>query len=676
MSKLACDHNRPVCSRCARRGRPDGCVYRTNPFKRARKTASVAEPQPGTPQPWFANSSSEFPVALPHALRVTLYPDPGFQGLSSSTTILEAIEYGAANDYDSNQSTPSGGDMDNSGDEDIESAQCQAILRGGTAIVEQGVQVLEMVADIVMRGTLQRIFDHWVERDLESHAGSFLVASFLRTITSELCNEASSPDKRSHLTQLSHRLFNAGSVPVEVSQAKTLDDFVTRHTGRNLRWETIGTVLALAGNAASDIRAPHAAFDTEKERQATCKCLLDACTRCASICESLDVLNDVFVIFLHETFLFYSVYFGDQSFHTWRRLNDAISALFARGLHQRLDKDPQMPVFLVELRKQIFARVYVLDISFAAFLGRPPRISKRHCMIPMPLDIDREALRLTAEPLNEELSHLDRNGWNKQGEIRIFSALRWSVMASKIREEILEAMLGPEVKERQQLIRTLRVRIEEAWNSLPSHLTVSASEVWARGRSADKVDSLYLIRLIYLQAVFLVEWAATVHGTADVDALYIISGDLLAWVNEAMIRRERLNKLGLSSLAWRVAACGLPAAGALARCMMPGPLHPSRQWQSTVAQVKIVQDLSILMGHMDYLHEPGDGNYKLFQQAKKVLKEVIETVLRIPGMAQADAQTQNYASHSWSPLQDPGMDHWLLNPESWIGSFELDAFGL
>jgi hypothetical protein len=103
-----------------------------------------------------------------------------------------------------------------------------------------------------------------------------------------------------------------------------------------------------------------------------------------------------------------------------------------------------------------------------------------------------------------------------------------------------------------EIRRKLRVQIEDAWNSLPTYLTVPASEVWARGRSADKVDSLYMIRLIYLQAVFLVEWAATIHGTADIDALYIISGDLLAWVNEAMIRRERLNMLGLSSLAWRV----------------------------------------------------------------------------------------------------------------------------
>jgi hypothetical protein len=74
-------------------------------------------------------------------------------------------------------------------------------------------------------------------------------------------------------------------------------------------------------------------------------------------------------------------------------------------------------------------------------------------MIHMPLDIDQEAFKLASDSLNNELSYLDENGWNMQGEIRIFAVFRWSVITSKIREEILEAMLGPEVKERQELIR-------------------------------------------------------------------------------------------------------------------------------------------------------------------------------------------------------------------------------
>lgn len=228
---------------------------------------------------------------------------------------------------------------------------------------------------------------------------------------------------------------------------------------------------------------------------------------------------------------------------------------------------------------------------------------------------------------------------------------------------------------------------ENAWNELPSHLAVPAAQVWARGRAGDKVDNMYLIRLFYLQAVFLIEWTATIHGIADADALLIVSGDLLSWVNAALLRRERLANSRLSSLAWRVrflpmnmtsfakvslfemnqvAAFGLPAAGALARCIMPGSPQPSRAWQNTIAQTKIVRDLSILIGHMDHLYEPGDGNYKLFCQAQKVLESVIGTVIRQPATDQDESLLQNDLEQATpAPFDESDMDSWLLRPEFW-----------
>ncbi|KAH6986934.1 hypothetical protein EDB80DRAFT_690386 [Ilyonectria destructans] len=252
---------------------------------------------------------------------------------------------GAATEPDSNQSTPmENTNVANKGNQVVESAQRQAILGGGPAGADQGVQVLEMVAHIVISDSLKGVFDTWGERDLETHVGSCLVPLLLDTIKNELRDSGSS-------------------------------------------------------NAVTDIRTPHLVFEKEP----------------------VDVLNDVLVIFPYETFSFYSVHFRDQvtlpGFQTRRRLNDAIGALFA------------------------------------FFLGRPPRISKRHCMIHMPLHLDIQAFRLASDSMNEELSRLDQNGWNRQSEIRIFAVLRWSLITSKIREEILEAMLGPEITERQQLIR-------------------------------------------------------------------------------------------------------------------------------------------------------------------------------------------------------------------------------
>lgn len=129
-------------------------------------------------------------------------------------------------------------------------------------------------------------------------------------------------------------------------------------------------------------------------------------------------------------------------FKAWRRLNHASSALFADGLHETVKEKEYLPFFLTQLRQQIFARIYGSDISFAVFLGRPPRVSKRFCYTSMPLDIEENIYSLVGESLDQELAHLDRNGWNTLGQIRKSAVIRWSMITSMIREDALETLLG------------------------------------------------------------------------------------------------------------------------------------------------------------------------------------------------------------------------------------------
>lgn len=79
-------------------------------------------------------------------------------------------------------------------------------------------------------------------------------------------------------------------------------------------------------------------------------------------------------------------------------------------------------------------------------------------------------------------------------------------------------------------------------------------DLWVKGRPCDEVDTLHQIRLLYLHTSFLVEWTASRHGLYHAGSLFASASELLAWVNEALVRREQLSSLGLISLAWRV--CG------------------------------------------------------------------------------------------------------------------------
>lgn len=139
-------------------------------------------------------------------------------------------------------------------------------------------------------------------------------------------------------------------------------------------------------------------------------------------------------------------------FKTWRRLNDAISALLAAGLHENAREGHNVPFFLIEIRKRIFARLYGIDIGLATFLGRPPRISKRFCSINLPLDLDEDVFFLSGEALDRELVHLDQNGWNTQGHVRTTAVMRWSIITAMIREDTLELLLGQNIPDMQQRI--------------------------------------------------------------------------------------------------------------------------------------------------------------------------------------------------------------------------------
>lgn len=98
----------------------------------------------------------------------------------------------------------------------------------------------------------------------------------------------------------------------------------------------------------------------------------------------------------------------------------------------------------------------------------------------------------------------------------------------------------------------LRSKIGQAWEDLPSFLTAPTQNLWQRGRPYHEVDILHQIRLFYLHTTFLIEWAASRHGIDNAKALFSNAGELLEWVNDALVRREQLSIIGLVSLAWRV----------------------------------------------------------------------------------------------------------------------------
>lgn len=113
--------------------------------------------------------------------------------------------------------------------------------------------------------------------------------------------------------------------------------------------------------------------------------------------------------------------------------------MFAQGLHQ---ESTEVPFFLREMRKRTMIGAYCGDKFLATFLGRPPLISWRYCDITLPLDLSCE--EIFAEPAIRDaaIARLTPDGWNEEGSLRKGAWPRVSLLASIMREKILEVSLS------------------------------------------------------------------------------------------------------------------------------------------------------------------------------------------------------------------------------------------
>lgn len=111
-------------------------------------------------------------------------------------------------------------------------------------------------------------------------------------------------------------------------------------------------------------------------------------------------------------------------YHTWRKLGDVISSIFALGYHEDIDAKPDTPPFLIQLRKTAFARIYSADKNVAIFLGRPPRMTKRFCYFQIPSDY---------AGLKQDVGY-----WSPDTPASYNAETRWSALCASLKEEILE----------------------------------------------------------------------------------------------------------------------------------------------------------------------------------------------------------------------------------------------
>lgn len=86
------------------------------------------------------------------------------------------------------------------------------------------------------------------------------------------------------------------------------------------------------------------------------------------------------------------------------------------------------------------------------------------------------------------------------------------------------------------------------------------------------------------------------------------------------------------------------------------------------ARSKVIQDLSVFVSCLSWIHRPGDGNYQLIQQARKMIQKILDKVLSPEPPAHIERH----------PLPSPEEPHHVIYQDpmydfSWIENAEFDA---
>ena len=342
----------------------------------------------------------------------------------------------------------------------------EAMIRKGAAVLYH-LQGLE--------SSLQCFLDWMVDSDgylLFRPVYNIFVASTWRYLSSTLCEVPHGE----RLRTLSRLVWRNTQKPIKISGDTTVEQWAHQATGENLRWETVGLLFSAVGlnqyNQPGDPTKQISNWELMLR-------LVDECIDNSRICGSC---TDLFACLLYERSPLVETIRGDVSPEAWTRFSDVCNTALELGLHKEKVVDAKTPFFLCELRIRVLEAIYVHDKYVSTYLGRPPRISYRHCIIQSPADLSDDEVCGDQATLTDAISRLD-NGYARSGRLYRATMRRAQIAHFINLEEILEIVLGNPHSNIDSRVDEIRARVQQSGEEMPAFLRVDPDELLDRLRT-------------------------------------------------------------------------------------------------------------------------------------------------------------------------------------------------
>ncbi|KAJ5304932.1 uncharacterized protein N7443_004592 [Penicillium atrosanguineum] len=633
-TKLRCDHLVPTCGRCRRTHKAAACVYRPNLTRTAPSTAqtaaiktspiSVARPSTQIVVPQAPSKSR--PLASPqHALRdryievwshrLALSSTPSFLGLTSFSAVYNDSEaslrhHSPITPLQLPQFNPPRVHVVHAVDDDQ---------------TKLGAELLSLLFDdFALYRQMAIACEERSSKGIMDLPAMYTICDVIEGMYSSMPSHL---DPQSRLLELSQRLFE-GTTREFITHAKmTLGEYLVALAGR---WEAIGFILTMSGICAANTIVDDPLFHGLELSATDHKNLGILATAgselCLQFCESVGVMSDPLGWLLLRHIHLLTLVCGDHDYRPRKRLGELSTLLFAMGYHQ-LDAGEHLPFFLVEGRKRLMVLAYASDKDLATFLGCPPLIAYRFCRIQLPLDLKPAEVIAGSAVRDAAIAKLDTRGWNTQEPIPGTSWSRVGLLLGHVRELVLELSLDcqdPHIQQRADEILSLAQQVR---SDLPSYLQWDESTDTALRQTSTFAVYIHL-DLLYSQFLLqriLLKWSLT-----GPEALVSLAHQMLKAMLAQIAVGQRCGN-PFSELGWTIPYFGLPAAGILAIEVLRQTQN-TRPWPNArrFPRSEVIQNLSILASHIQYIILPQKGNYDICQQGRKVISYILDHVLAAP----------------------------------------------
>ncbi|KAF2197230.1 hypothetical protein GQ43DRAFT_444426 [Delitschia confertaspora ATCC 74209] len=666
--KLRCDHMMPTCGRCARRNRPEQCVYHPAPL--TRKSTSIPTPESSetteTPPP-----ASVYPIAQPFdstsllSLQFSQYNDPPTvqprvprasslpAQLDPSTIHQHSLEeFRRHNLTRDDQFQKSAAFVSHSAilfehedtigvDLTPSSAECQDDHEHGPSKsqIQRGASILALLKDLPT-------FDRYIDKWYTYTRGSIVIEPMMKAWSAGVWStyrQVLERQKPEELIQFSTKVWTNTLKPIGMTQNTTPRQFQAMTTGENLRWEIVGLIFALVGIMGHSLQDGDPIFcshdDAPVDRIKLIIKMSNMTESCVQFCNEFEIMNDPYLWLLYVNTIICCSLNAKGSYSNWQKSSYILQAVTAFGLHQEIKVDAHTPFFMTEFRKRLFTACYENDKFNASFVGRPPRLTRHYSLLQLPLDLNDSQLMSDGLDLQTALNSLDKNGWNQRGAIQCCTLSRIFACNAVIMEEILEISLG--VLSKDEIISRaadIEARATQLYENLPSFLRLYEKDPWD-GRRAP-VEQLFLsyVRLCYLGHHFLLQRTLIKKAHTDSGKLLSISREIFKFILVIIQNQTRMRDFQIDFVQL-LCMYGIPSAAVIAvellkqekdgRC----EFDEREDERGVLPRSDTIQELAVFNACLGTIR-PDSGGFGNCDRGRKFVKRILDTILNPPPRTQ------------------------------------------